>query len=418
MRLYVIKRYVFFLFLMTTIILISLGLHGNIVTQQNSWTGTGDMLIRHTDEKIQEDPNLKIFKDRRNTMIDACSSNETSYTAKNTEGTLRNHFVIDRKHKFIYCAMEKIGSTFWRRLFQIISGSSKKTSPFDIPPGAALGGHQETFKTLSFDDIHSVLSSSKKFIIVRDPYARLYSGYMDKLFSANLMFWESIGKFGVETFRDKPSNISKKCGHDLTFTEFIKYFIHSETHNKRRDGHFLPMYDHCRPCEIKYDIIAKMESMSKDTLSVLEILNMTELHDTLEKQFTEDTREDSFIDQTKILFGSFAKTKNCLSIYENQKRMWTKFKSRGLISKYAEFPFHESESESLTKEKYIKALKQAVKESKDNAKSKQYRNDYLQEAFMSVPKDVLRRLHVILRTDCQIFGYDCDSHLWIENAFH
>lgn len=69
--------------------------------------------------QIIEDPNLKVFNDRRNTMINACSSNE-SYTVKNTEGTLRSHFVIDRNHKFIYCAMEKIGSTFWRRLFQVI----------------------------------------------------------------------------------------------------------------------------------------------------------------------------------------------------------------------------------------------------------------------------------------------------------
>lgn len=270
---------------------------------------------------------------------------------------------------------------------------------------------------MAFDDIHNILGSSRTFIITRDPYTRLYSGYIDKLFSANVAFWNSTGQFITHNFRSKASSKSIACGHDVTFPEFVKYFIFSETFNKKRNGHFTPMYDHCRPCQIKYDTIAKIESFSEDTLSVLKILNMTSLHDTLAKQFVQDTRDDSFKDQTQILFNSFKHTKRCLSIYENQKRMWTKFKSRGLISKYAIFPFSLAESGSLTPRKYINALQQSVKETKDKATSRRYKYEYLTDAYAEVPKEDLRRLHKILKKDCDVFSYDCESHPWIENAY-
>jgi len=270
---------------------------------------------------------------------------------------------------------------------------------------------------MAFDDIHNILGSSRTFIITRDPYTRLYSGYIDKLFSANVLFWDNVGKFITHNLRSKASNKSIACGHDATFPEFVKYFIFSETFNKKRNGHFTPMYDNCRPCQIKYDIIAKMESFSEDTLSVLKILNMTSLHDTLAKHFFQDTRDDSFKDQTDILFNSFKHTKRCLSIYENQKRMWTKFKSRGLISKYAIFPFSSAESENLTPSKYINALKQSVKETKEKATSNSYKYEYLADAYAEVPKEDLRRLHKILKKDCDVFGYDCEGHPWIENAY-
>lgn len=240
---------------------------------------------------------------------------------------------------------------------------------------------------------------------------------MDKIFSANIGFWNGIGKFTVKNIRKEPSEKSLKCGHDVTFLEFIKFFIYSETNNEKRDGHFIPMFDHCRPCQIKYDLIAKMETMSEDTLNVLKILNMTSLHETLSRQFLEDTRDDSFIDQTKILFGSFKGTKDCLSIYDNQKRMWTKFQTRGLISRYAKFPFSEEDSKKLTKDGYINALKNAVKETTDKDASAKYRYYYLMEAYSEVPKNDRRKLHEILQKDCNVFGYNCDKHPWVINAF-
>lgn len=169
------------------------------------------------------------FQERRNTLLHVCQKNESAYVGRNSVNVVRRHFVVDRKHKFVYCAMEKVASSFWRRLFQIISGSSKAKSPFDIPASSALGGHVETFHTMTFDDIHSILGSSRTFVITRDPYTRLYSGYIAKLFSSNVGFWNNIGKFITHNFRSKASNKSIACGHDTTFPEFVKYIIFTES---------------------------------------------------------------------------------------------------------------------------------------------------------------------------------------------
>ncbi|KAK3103258.1 hypothetical protein FSP39_017885 [Pinctada imbricata] len=302
--------------------------------------------------------------------------------------------------------MEKIGSTFWRRLFQIIAGASDKESPFDIAPVAALGGGVKTFAKRSFDHIISVLQTSTKFVFTRDPYLRLLSGYVDKLFSPNPTFWKSIGTYAIRTHRKDPSVLSKKCGHDLTFAEFVKYFIHSEENNSKRDGHFIPMYDHCRPCQVKYDIIGKMESFEADTLFILDKLGLKELHDRLSVDFRNQTNIDSFKDQSNHVIGS-GRTE-CLSNYDKQKRMWRKMQIRGTISKHSKFPFTKKKSNSVTSNDYYQALLRAVGDAKDPDIAQKYRMEAVREAYSTVSYNDMRKLQKIFKPDCAVFSYRCN----------
>ncbi|OWF40485.1 Carbohydrate sulfotransferase 11 [Mizuhopecten yessoensis] len=243
-------------------------------------------------------------------MLEACAGRELdpAFRGNSSQNSIKSHFVVDRKHRILYCAIEKVGSTFWRRLWQILAGLSSVHSPYDIKPGSALGGGQETFNNLFFDEIHTIISTYRRFIITRHPFSRLFAGYVDKLFSPNPMFWKGLGAYIVSNFREEKKNKEDiSCGSDVTFREFVKYIIHSETHNTHRDGHFLPMHDHCRPCQVKYDIIGQIETFVDDTLYIVKSLGFNDLANTLNKTMRISSVTDTIKDQVDILFR-FKKT--------------------------------------------------------------------------------------------------------------
>lgn len=56
-----------------------------------------------------------------------------------------------------------------------------------------------------------------KVMFTRQPYSKLLSAYVDKLYSPNPFFWGKIGRHIVRKFRSRPSAKSVACGHDVTF---------------------------------------------------------------------------------------------------------------------------------------------------------------------------------------------------------
>lgn len=291
-------------------------------------------------------------------------------------------------------------------VIQILAGKSKSKSPFDIDPGDALGGNVKTFSDLPFYMITAIVSSYKKFIIVRNPFERLFSGYIDKIFS---LTFSHIGKHIVLTQRPNATHHSKQCGHDVTFAEFVKYFIQGERTKKHRDGHFIPMYDHCKPCQIGYDYIAKLETLEKDTIYILKQLNFSSMASSLEKGFKEKTKNDSAEDQTDLLFRYMKVLEKCISRHEIQKIFWRKEQIRGIIDPDIRFPFSEKESTSLTQEQYLDALHRSVGRTKSKEMAKKFRRDALLKAYSTIPKSDLEALKEIFKPDCEIFDYDCNS---------
>ncbi|XP_069127517.1 carbohydrate sulfotransferase 11-like [Argopecten irradians] len=349
----------------------------------------------------------KEYAARRQTMLDACAGREfdKEMRGNSSQDSVKDHIVVDRNHRILYCAIEKVGSTFWRRLWQVLTGLSSAAHPYDIPPGAALGGGQETLKNIFFDEIHSMISTYRSFIITRHPFYRIFSGYVDKLFSPNPMFWNSLGVYIIENFREEKRKQNIACGSGVTFREFVKYLIHSETHNSRRNGHFLPMFDHCRPCQIKYDVIGKMESFVDDTLYIVKSLGFTDMAFTLNKTMRSGTVSDTIKDQVNILYAY--KSSICISFYDAQKIMWKKFQIRGVISKHSKFPFSRTQAGNVTQRDYITAVTSAIGDARDKARASQYRQEAFLEAFRSVDKNDMKKLIDITRVDCEVFGYDC-----------
>lgn len=362
---------------------------------------------KHKKQQSQRETELdRVHNKRRKHLQEVCRYKKMTYLGFSPESDVRNHFVFDENSRIVYCSIEKVGSTFSRRLFQILAENSKSKSPFDIDPGDALGGNVKTFSDLPFYMSTAIVASYKKFIIVRNPFERLFSGYIDKIFSLTL---SHIVKQIVLTQRLNATYNSSQCGHDVTFAEFVKYFIQSERTKNHRDRHFIPMYDHCKPCQIGYDYIAKLETLEKDTIYILKQLNFSSMAFSLEKGFQEKTRNDSAEDQTGRLFRYMKVLEKCISRHEIQKIFWRKEQIRGLIDPDIRFPFSEKESINLTQAQYLDALHRSVGRTKTKEIAKKFRRDALLKAYSTIPKSDMEALKEIFKPDCEIFDYDCNS---------
>ncbi|XP_076472391.1 uncharacterized protein LOC143301861 [Babylonia areolata] len=126
-----------------------------------------------------------------------------------------------------YCGIAKSASTTWEGFFAAIKNHMKSR---DINPSED--------RNQAEDEVY--------FTFVREPYARLWSAYVDKLLTPNVLFWRSTGRYIVGKFRKNPSEKSRRCGHDVTFPEFIRYVIDAQ---RTGPAPGRPLHPHPRPVQ-------------------------------------------------------------------------------------------------------------------------------------------------------------------------
>ena len=99
---------------------------------------------------------------------------------------------------------------------------------------------------------------------MRHPFERLLSAYRDKLehLKGREYYYRRFGRHITYKYRIIKKNNTKL---EPTFTEFLE-FIAKE---KYFDEHWIPYYDACRPCDIKYDYILKFETFEDERLFLL-----------------------------------------------------------------------------------------------------------------------------------------------------
>ncbi|KAL8582349.1 hypothetical protein ACOMHN_037106 [Nucella lapillus] len=277
------------------------------------------------------------------------------------------------------CRIEKTASTTWGKLFQSIR---KKMERLGIK------------KTRNLTKIKNV-----RFIFVREPYSRLLSAYTDKLFCPNTVFW-AVGRYIVKKFRPNPSNLSLACGHDVTFPEFIRYFIHSQQTRQHRDGHFVPIHDHCGLCtNVTYDYIGHLETLGEDMPYLLKVMQSP-------MNYTTDFESHTLFDNAHwVLNRMTSKIKTCMSMKEACLRLWKKWQVRGILSKTEPLPVTRDEAEVITTRDFANLALQALGRSGPREQRRQQKAEALVEAFAAVPLKDRLKLQKLLFLDFELFGF-------------
>ena len=133
-------------------------------------------------------------------------------------------------------------------------------------------GGIKPLKSYTDGDINKRLQTYTKIIAVRNPIARVFSAYREKL--ANIKppncqpYQKSLGGKILTQYRQHLTPEEEKCGYDATFKEFMMYFANNTKH-LLRDQHWSAFSKKCHPCYIKYDKVIKLETGHSDELQFI-----------------------------------------------------------------------------------------------------------------------------------------------------
>ena len=208
------------------------------------------------------------------------------------EKSLLRHLIVDDKHKLLFCYIPKVGCANWKRVFNTLYG--QVSSPEEIK-----GVNHSSMRLLSEysqKEIMYRLANYFKFMFVRNPMDRLLSAYRNKFTEGFENFYKRYGVQIVKTFR--PNAPLNPKGDDVTFQEFMAYV--AATQNQKLNEHWMPYYELCHPCTLKYDYVGYYEYLEEDANFLFKSLKLDTLvhyptrqsyyspiNDTLKLQFIE-----------------------------------------------------------------------------------------------------------------------------------
>lgn len=222
------------------------------------------------------------------------------------------------KYHLVYCYVPKIGSSFWKRVLAILDGDVEgNKTVFNLSSVAIHDSPAIHHLEGRFFEMYNTLQSSKKFMFVRDPYERLFSGYIDKYFCPCYYSDSYItSKFRV------PAVKRGKCQPGVNFTEFLLYVTNMK--GVPVDEHFEDQCKKCLPCQIRYDYIGKMETFRQDSEFILRSVHAEpSLVLGPNEEFEESSDVNIMNDVTKNIFGKCRHPSNkCVSKYQIMLRLW------------------------------------------------------------------------------------------------
>ncbi|KAK7475996.1 hypothetical protein BaRGS_00032763 [Batillaria attramentaria] len=312
--------------------------------------------------------------------------------------------IVHEHRNFLYCPVEKAASTFMRRFMYSIhsTNSSRILSPFEIPIQIALKYEFDTLRSMFRRGTYNFVDNSTKFLLVRDPYARLFASFVDKLSVPNNYYWKAWAVPAISHFRKSPSAQSLNCGHDVTFVEFVKYVIQSL---HERDEHLRPVRDLCAPCDVEFSLIGHLETLNEDFQLLTSVLNVSITNFNFET-LAEDVAEDSIRDATYSTFEFYLDLRECLSKFEMGQRLWKQMQVKGIIDDEFDFPLSREEMDKMTAGYYVHLLENARKLSRDHEKLRQQKQNAIRAAFEQVSAQDILKIVDIYSLDFEMFGYD------------
>ena len=213
--------------------------------------------------------NLDWINAKRRTLVrNTCDVYRNNKTVGSLLSSTYTHLITDDTHRAIYCHMPKIASTSMRQLLADRT-SMKPSKPLSANNNAA----ERQYK----------LEHYKTILVVRNPFERLYSAYVDKFINGYKRL-DSFKKYRNATKEMFPDVKESHGSLFITFEQFLKMITlakktpHLNYLDKARtDEHWATIYSRCAPCQVRYDFILKLHTINHDKELILPLFNATDL---------------------------------------------------------------------------------------------------------------------------------------------
>ena len=287
--------------------------------------------------------------------------------------------------KLLWCAIHKTGTQFLDKLRR--QGTFEKSS-------ANMADHS---------------ARPKQFLFVREPYSRLLSGYVSK--HATHPFWYDHAVKVKNKYALEESETPISCGHNLTFPDFVKYFIGSELAQNDNDGHFIPMHRLGDVCRHPYEYIGHLETMVEDLRYLMDIVDVN-------TAITLDSNEQTIRAQCKEFVEIYEKydfIKKCQTKCGGINKIWWSFHLRGVIDRNVDFPMKGDLCERLSGEEFTEIAIDAYHNTKGKFDKRKQKLDFMTELFLQVPLVDRLKVRHLLAKDFELWDYDPQpDHLFPE----
>jgi len=357
-----------------------------------------------------------VFESRAAHVREVCRTENKLVPENLATSNVPGRMYIEPRHGILYCPVEKVASTLWKNTLTAIQNYDRFKSPFQVKlfSTTKLYSVQEYFQRHPNFDINEMNKDADSLLVVRDPYRRLFSAYLDKLYHPNWLFWKRYGemiKLEIRKYKNPNSNLV--CGNDITFPEFVEFVVQNfETQHIALDPHFTSIHAHCDPCRTHFKYIVKTETLKNDYSFIMDKwMHKFRLNLTNYKDFEVESVLDRINTHVRISFSTMRDygTKCNIPAYVFHERTWRYFQLNGVIPMDAKLPFARDMSGfQVSMEEYEKAItKEYVKTRRDPETTRQ-KERALVLAYSAISDENMARLKQAFSHDCIYFGYNCN----------
>ena len=312
-------------------------------------------------------------------------------------------YYFSSRYNFSYCKVHKAGGTFWTQVFAIL----QKGATADVFRLSKLDVHLQLMPVVKSTYEMVTKHDSRTVLVSRDPYTRLFSAFIDKLFLP-ISYPVAVG------IVKRQRKTKDSCANDITFEEFLTDIIASVREGETLNVHWTPIVNLCKPCGINAFAVVKQETFTADVEYVVKKVGIANdeyevVHDALHEHRIEANIPG--IVATTIKFGKGKGVKKCMDGMELARRLWTAFQIQGYIKDDMPFPSKTiSTNEKAENPDFLtKLILETIKKhplSPDE--SKLQRRRALVKAFDGLSKDMLDQVKELYRQDFILFDYPFD----------
>ena len=194
-----------------------------------------------------------------------------------------SHLLVDVDHRVLYCSIPKTACTTVTLAIARMSANGVRMRDL-----LSAHVHHEKFERehgiYRLNDYYRKIGAGdgeradavrlksllglKKFVVVRHPFERIVSAYVDKFVASKRD--RILEKYGPRMkhrtkHRGKESASSDGGRYNVTFREFVRYLVDETVLCVEKfNNHWTRYVDFCHPCHIRYDYIVRYENFQRE----------------------------------------------------------------------------------------------------------------------------------------------------------
>ncbi|KAG7174844.1 Carbohydrate sulfotransferase 10-like 4 [Homarus americanus] len=171
-------------------------------------------------------------------------------------------------HKLIMCFNAKVGTSTWLQYLMEAGypGVLRNSSNWHHTAEIYLKPSQKRLSKITL----ALMNRYSKVMIVRHPFARIVSAYIDKIASSP---FSKLSRYIIKRYSHQESGQTFRAP---SFEEFVRYLVDSTPveddvrvkKKHRTNRHWFPYYANCAPCDIQYNVIATMDTKLPTNLTL------------------------------------------------------------------------------------------------------------------------------------------------------